>query len=219
MALSKKDQINIKLEYAKETLAAGLRRLDALLARDDLTDKERTALTNERRQCEIQLAGIFKLYEGLKKKQSARMVLAYCEGELKDGTPCEYKIRASMSTYLRGVPCCPDPMCNRKSKPFTVQEKDADIEQAIADMMEGITPEQQMQDEVSEAKRRDAQEKERAKEAGLKRFDQKQYVSEPRKESPRPLDASFSQDDSAMFYDEGERKPSEEERSRLTRKK
>lgn len=77
-----------------------------------------------------------------KGKQTTRMLQAICTGELKDGNLCNYKIRASMSTYMIGIPNCPNPFCKRKGKPFELQidiEADAElIDEEVAIQMRDI---------------------------------------------------------------------------------
>ena len=135
MALSKKAQVNIKLETAVKALSDSLKlvseKLEGKQFEEIRDDAELYRLFLLKKNYEVQIANVYKLFESNGKKQSARLILAFCTGTLKDGEPCDYKIRASMSTYLRGVPCCPDVMCNRKSKPFEIEIKDKEIDQEL----------------------------------------------------------------------------------------
>lgn len=171
MALSKKDQINIKLHAAKQALESAIDVIRAELAQH--TDKqinnddELLRKRNHLRMLEMQLKGIYDLFVGGAKKQKARLILAECHGELKDGSPCGYKIRASMATLMRGVPNCPDPMCKRKGKPFEVEIRDDEIDGQIE---MAIDPKAVQEAEAAEALRRKEKDLKRAANAGMPRF-------------------------------------------------
>lgn len=137
MARSKKEQINIKLHTAKQALEMAIVALEDELkgiTDEQIRDNPELFKKAQRlRQHRIMLENIMKLYEGKNKKQGSRMVLALCMGEnpAAENGLCEYKIRASMSMYLRGVPNCPDPNCKRKGKPLEVQMDEQDIDEAL----------------------------------------------------------------------------------------
>lgn len=171
MALSTKAQINIKLETAKRALESSLQNVSAQLegkSREEIrNDPELYRLSLLKHQYEIQIAGIYKLFAGGAKKQSARLILAFCTGNLRDGSPCDYKIRASMSTYLRGVPCCPDAMCDRKAKPFEIEIKDENLN---AEIDNALSDKDAMQIEVEHAHFQKERDLKRARENGMRGF-------------------------------------------------
>lgn len=140
MARSKKEAVAIKILAAKNALEDAIRTLEKELSGIDPAiirgspDLYKSSLRLI--QHKINLEDIEKLFGTLKKKQSTRLILAVCMGELKNAegilySQCEYKIRASMSMFMRGVPCCPDASCTRKSKPMEVQIADDQIEDVV----------------------------------------------------------------------------------------
>lgn len=137
MARSKKEQINIKLETAKRALEAAIQGLEEELAHhkeDKIRETPELFKKSLRlRSHRIALEGIMKLYDSSKKKQGTRLILAVCLGmnPAQENGMCDYKIRASMSTFLRGVPNCPDPNCKNKGKPLEVQMQEDDIDAAL----------------------------------------------------------------------------------------
>lgn len=132
MAMSKKEQINLKLHAAKtaleqsiEVLRGELEGLNQEQIRDNPALYKKWLRLGT---AELSLKNIMRLFEAKKKKQGSRMVLAVCEGEFKvggdAGEPCFYKVRASMSMYLRGIPNCPDERCSRFNRPLNVEMPD-----------------------------------------------------------------------------------------------
>lgn len=215
MALSMKDQINVKLTTARDALLSAIKRLDEELkpfTKETVRDNEKAyKLWLQRDLLNGQLLAIMKLYESSGKKQKARLILAFCTGTLKDGSACDYKIRASLSVYMRGVPTCPDPMCDMHGKAFEVETKDEEIDQQI-DAIVGA--DETMKYEMEQSAQRKQRRLERAgKDPRISRFGRKQAdmrkdVSATTKPKPiGPVDMTFSDDDSHMFYEPGERKP------------
>jgi hypothetical protein len=155
MARSKKEGVLLKLLAAKNALTLTIITLEEELKpytpeqirENPILFRRSQALAEQR----LALDEIFKLDGTLKRKQKARLILARCEGFLKEGFECDYKIRASMGTLMRGVPNCPDPMCNRKGKPLTVEIKDEEIdsqvEESIATEIERIEAKQKALEE------------------------------------------------------------------------
>jgi hypothetical protein len=135
MARSKKEQVNVKLEMAKQALVSVIQHLDEQIGNktqdECFKDKEMRRLWEQRNHAQSQLVSILKLYSSSSKKKGSRLILAVCGGELKDGEFCLYKIRASMMMYLRGIPSCPDPLCKHHGKPLEVQLKDEEIDSEL----------------------------------------------------------------------------------------
>lgn len=140
MARSKKEAVALKILAAKNALEDAIRTLEKELAGIDPAVIRGTPelFTASLRliQHKRNLEDIEKLFGTLKKKQSTRLILAVCMGELKNAEgiryqQCEYKVRASMSMFMRGVPCCPDASCTRKSKPMEVQIPDEQIDAVV----------------------------------------------------------------------------------------
>lgn len=138
MAQSKKEQVNIKLALARSALMNVIQNLSNELGAACKTDAVTREMVRDqpdlfrkwlaREQYMIELNGIERLFSTAKKRQGSRLILACCEGELKkSGEMCGYKIRASRSTYDRGVPNCPDEMCNRFNRPLIVEQSDDEL--------------------------------------------------------------------------------------------
>src|SRR6266566_4122087 len=135
MARSKKEAVAIKILAAAKALESAIHTLEQALVgfkpeqireNPDLYKRSQALI-----QHKIELANIEKLFGTLKKKQGTRLILARCEGFLKEGGECDYKIRASMGCLMRGVPNCPDPLCNRKGKALTVEVSDEELNERV----------------------------------------------------------------------------------------
>lgn len=145
MARSKKEAVAIKILAAAKALESTILTLENILKEKSAEEiRENPELFRMQRQLEnhrVELENIAKLFGTLKNKQGTRLILARCEGHLKskyseEGAileECNYKIRASMATLMRGVPNCPDAMCTRKGKPFTVEIADEEIDVRVED--------------------------------------------------------------------------------------